>query len=80
MSEYGGWSEVTGAIAWAPANSSTLKFETPIHRTLPSRCSAAEGRPAFLGFLEIIRGPVDLIEIDHLRPQTPQAGFHFAAN
>ena len=39
--EYGGCSEVTGAIAAARFKWSTLKFETPIQRTLPSALSCA---------------------------------------
>ena len=41
ISEYGGCWEVTGAIFSARLICSTLKFETPIQRTLPSFCRTA---------------------------------------
>jgi hypothetical protein len=40
-SEYGGCSDVTGAISCAIVSSPTSQLLTPIQRTLPSRCSSA---------------------------------------
>src|SRR6266446_3156717 len=40
IKEYGGWSEVIGAMLCATCICSTLKLETPIQRTFPS-CQGA---------------------------------------
>ena len=66
-----------GAIACAWRISSTLKLDTPIHRTLPFFLQLSHSSPAFC---KILRGPVDLIEIDHIDIQLTQTVFALATD
>ena len=76
-----------GATLTARAICCALKFETPIFRILPSALSFANSpnslfnRPGRGRFrVALPRGPVDLIEIDRIEPQSLQAGFGFSSN
>ena len=67
-----------GAMACARSICCTLKFETPIQRTLPSSLSRPVG-PAFFDIFVGLR-PVNLVEIDRVDVKTAQAVFAFAAH
>ena len=79
ISEYGGCSEVMGAMVCARRICLTSKFDTPIQRTLPCRLQRSKDGPPFFQFRRIrIWRPVNLIQINCVPPQAAQAVFDSA--
>ena len=74
--EYGGWSEVIGAIACALLSCATLKLDTPIQRTFPSRCKSAIAPQAFFDVFVRFR-PVDLVQVDDITLKAAEAVLAF---
>ena len=86
MAEYGGCRLVTGATLDAASRSATVKFETPMWRTLPAFLSSSSVRHASSTEPGIVSGrrraparPVNLIEVDRIDAETRQASLDFAA-
>ena len=77
--EYGGCSEVIGAIFEMRSICATEKFDTPMYRTLPSCFNLRQGFPTFFDFAFGIR-PVDLVEIDDIHLKAAQARLQLVAD